>query len=266
MVHDAGFASAILVGDRELIEPMAQKLGFPASTEIIHEPEPAKAALQAVSLVRSGRAQVLMKGLINSADFLKAVLNPGVGLRTERILSHLVAFEIEGQEKLVFHTDSGINIAPSLQDKKEIVINAMLALRAMGITEPRVAILAANEVVNPKMPATVDARALMEMSLAGELPPGIVEGPIAMDVALNPEAARHKGIKSRVSGEVDIFVHPNIESGNIAGKTLLYYTRTRMAGVILGAAAPVVMTSRAETADGKFNSIALACIQAGKVN
>ena len=164
---------------------------------------------------------------------------------------------------MFFHTDSGMNIAPTLEEKKDILINAMLALNALGIERPNVAVLTANEVVNPKMPATVDAKALVDMSAAGELPPGVVEGPIAMDVALNPEAARHKGLISEISGKVDLFLMPNIETGNSVGKALMYYVKAKMAGIVLGATHPVVMTSRAESAEGKLNSIALAALMAG---
>lgn len=260
LAHEAGIANAILVGDEAQIKPMLDKAGLPANTPIINEPDTSQAALKAVSLVHKGEAQVLMKGLVNSSDFLRAVLNKEEGLRTGRLLSHLAAFEIPGQHKLLFVTDGGMNIAPNLQEKKDILISSMLTLNAMGIDMPRVAILTANEIVNPKMPATVDAKALADMSAAGELPPGIVEGPIAFDVAVSSEAAKHKKIKSQVAGQVDLIVAPNIETGNSIGKTLIYYAGAKMAGLVLGAANPIVMTSRAETAEGKLNSIALACL------
>ena len=256
----AGIARAILVGDENLINPLREKVGLSPETPVIHEPDANKAAMRAVSLVKKGEARVLMKGLINSSDFLKAVLTPTEGLRTGRLLSHLAVFEIPGEEKLVFHTDGGINIAPNLEEKKDILVNAMLALKAIGIANPYVALLTANEMVNPKMPATVDAKALVEMSRQGELPPGVVEGPIALDVAVSPQAAKHKGITSRISGKVDLFLVPNIETGNALGKSLIYYAKAKMAGLVLGATHPIVMTSRAETAEGKLHSIALACL------
>jgi phosphate butyryltransferase len=264
LAQDAGIAEAILVGDASIITPMAEEIGLPDNTLIIHEPETAKAVLKAVSLVKNGQAQVLMKGLINSSDFLRSVLHKEAGLRTGRLLSHLGAFEIPGQEKLLFITDGGMNIAPTLLEKKKILINAMLALHAMGITEPKVALLTANEVVSEKMPATVDARALVEMSIAGELPSGIVEGPIALDVAVSLEAAKHKGIDSKIAGKVDLMVVPNIETGNALGKSLIYFAKSKMAGIVLGATHPIVMTSRSETPEGKMNSIALACLVNGK--
>lgn len=258
--YDVGLADAILVGDAGLIKPLLAEVGLPADTRIVDEPEMTKAALTAVSLVRNGEAQVLMKGLVNTSDFLKAVLNAEVGLRTGRLLSHLGVAEIPGVDRLLFQTDGGMNIAPSLAEKKDILTNAMLALHAIGIAEPNVAVLTANEQVNPKMQATVDAKALADMAAAGELPKGVVEGPIALDVAASAEAAKHKGISSKVSGQVDIMLVPNIETGNSLGKSLIYYAKAKFAGVVLGATHPIVLTSRAETPEGKLNSIALACL------
>lgn len=260
LAYDEGIASAILVGDAKQIKLLSEEAGLPSDVRIVNETDNALAALKAVSLVHNGEAQVLMKGLINSSEFLRAVLNKDAGLRTGRLLSHLAVFEIPGQEKLLFVTDGGMNIAPSLEEKKDILINAMLALNDMGLVKPHVAVLTANELINPKMPATVDAKALADMSISGTLPPGIVEGPIALDVAVSAEAARHKNIASQVAGKVDLMLVPNIETGNAIGKTLIYYAGAKMAGLVLGAAAPVIMTSRAETAEGKLNSIALACL------
>lgn len=260
LAQDAGIAQAILVGDANLITPMLAEVGLSENTQVIHEPEITNAALKAVSMVKNGQAQVLMKGLINSSDFLRAVLHKEEGLRTGRLLSHLGCFEIPNQEKLLFVTDGGMNIAPTLQEKREILVNSMLALHAMGIKKPRVAVLTANEIVNGKMPATVDAKELADMSTRGEFPLGIVEGPIALDVAVSKEAAKHKGIESKVSGEVDLMIVPNIETGNALGKSLIYFAKGKMAGIVLGATHPIVMTSRSETPEGKMNSIALACL------
>ncbi len=164
LVQDAGIGEAVLVGDASLIRPLMEEVGLSANTRIIHEVEDSKAALKAVSLVKKGQAHVLMKGLINSSEFLRAVLHKEKGLRAGRLLSHLGAFEVPGEKKLLFITDGGMNIAPTLLEKKQILINAMLALHAMGIPDPKVALLTANEVVNEKMPATLDAKSLVEMS------------------------------------------------------------------------------------------------------
>ena len=260
MVQEAGIAQAILVGDATLITPMLAEVGLFDETKIIHEVDIGKAVQKAVSIVKCGQAQVLMKGLINSSDFLRAVLHKEEGLRTGRLLSHLGAFEIPGQKKLLFITDGGMNIAPTVEEKKEILLNSMLALQAMGIKEPHVAVLTANEAVNGKMPATVDAQTLVQMSVAGQFPSGIIEGPIALDVAVSQDAAKHKGITSKVSGNVDLILVPNIETGNALGKSLIYFANSKMAGIVLGATHPIVMTSRSETPEGKMNSIALACL------
>lgn len=257
--HDEGLAEAVLVGDAAQIRRLLPEVGLPENTPLVDEPDPALAALKAVAIVRRSPAAILVKGLVNSSDFLRAVLDPEQGLRTDRLLSHFAAFEEPGGEKLTYHTDGGMNITPGLAEKKQILENALLALQALGIEEPRVAVLAANEIVNPKMPETVDAQALMEMSRQGELPKAVVEGPVSMDVALSPQAAAHKKIQSAVSGQVDLFLVPDISAGNILGKALIYYGKFKSAGVILGATHPVVMVSRADTAQAKLNSIALAC-------
>ena len=262
MACDMGFARAKLVGDAALIQTLAQKVGLPGTTEILHESDIDLAALKAVELVRNGEAQVLVKGLINSSNFLKAALNPTLGLRSENILCHMAVFEIPGEKKLSFQSDGGMNIAPNLEEKKQILKNTIDALHKMGIAQPKVAILTANELVNPKMPATLDARALVEMWLAGEFSSSIVEGPIALDVALSAEAAERKGIESQIAGDTDIFILPNIEAGNILGKSLVHYAKAKMAGVVLGATKPIVLVSRSDNAEAKINSIALACLLA----
>jgi phosphate butyryltransferase len=263
LAADAGLAGAILVGDESKIRPLAEEAGL-SGYRVVHETEPVLAARTAVRLVREGEAQVLMKGLVNSSDFMRAVLNAEAGLRTGRLLSHLAAFEVPGQKKLIFLSDGGINIAPGLEEKKQILENALQALAAMGYAEPKVGILTANEQVTPKMPATADAAAIVEAWKSGAFSvPCVVEGPVALDVAVSPEAARHKRIDSAITGDPDLFIVPNIESGNLCGKTLIHYARARMAGLVLGASAPVVMTSRAESAEGKRDSIALACLVGG---
>ena len=264
---EAGLAQPMLVGDEALIRPFLARVGLPSSIPIVDEPDPAQAAVAAAKAVNGTQSGILMKGLVNSSDFLRAVLHPECGLRTGRLLCHLAAFEVPGDRKLVFHTDGGMNIAPNLAEKKDILASALLALADLGIPCPKVAVLTANEVVSPKMPATVDAQALAEMNRRGEIGPAIVEGPIAMDVALSREAAAHKGIRSEVAGDVDLFMVPGIEAGNLLGKALIYCAHAKSAGVILGATHPVVMVSRADSAAAKLHSIALACcIAAGSVH
>jgi len=263
--EDAGLARAILVGDAEKIKPLVAKVGLAADTEIIHETDDDQAALTAVKKVSSGEAQIYMKGLINSSNFLRAALNAEYGLRSGRTLSHFAAFEIPGEKKIIFKTDGGMNIAPDLAAKKGILLNAIEAVRNMGIPTPKVAVLTANEQVNPKMPATVDAKALVDMAAAGEFPPSVIEGPIALDVASSAQAAKHKGIVSKVAGDVDIFLVPTIEAGNIFGKLMIHYAKAKNAGIILGATNPIVMVSRSDTPEAKLNSIALACVALSRV-
>ena len=257
-VTDQGLAECILIGDGTRIERLMKEEGL-RNAEIINAPDPVEAALEAAYLVRQGKADVLMKGLVNSSDFLKAVLDSEKGLKTGKTLSHLAVFEVPDYPKLQFHTDGGMNLYPDLTVKKAIIDNSLEALKKIGLELPKVAVLTANEAVNPKMPSTVDAAELSELNRNGGFLPCIMEGPISMDVALSREAAEHKGIRSEISGETDLFVVPNIDAGNMIGKTLIYCAKAKMAGVILGAKSPVVMTSRAENAEGKLNSIILAC-------
>ncbi len=257
--QDEGLVKPILVGEASAIESLAGQAGL-EKAEIVNEPDQDEAALKAADLVRQGKAQILMKGLINSSNFLRAVLNKERGLRKSKLLCHLGVFEVPGTPRLMFHSDGGMNVAPDLEAKKEIIINVLTSMKNMGFDHPNVAVLSHNEQVNEKMPSTTDAAALVRMGQAGELPPCRIEGPMAMDVAASLEAARHKKIDSRISGQVDFFLMPNIEAGNMVGKTLIYYAKAKFAGLILGASHPVVMASRSDTPAAKLCSIALASL------
>lgn len=262
--YDEELAYAILVGDEALIRPLAAEVGLPADIRVVHEPDVDKAAHKAVELIRNGEAQVYMKGFINSSNYLRAALHPDHGLRKGGILSMLAGHELAGEKKLLFVTDGGVNIAPTLEEKKHILTNAIEALIAMGVEKPKVAVLAANELVNPKMPVTVEAKEIADLAQSGAFPPSIVEGPMAIDVAASARAAEHKGIKSEVAGDADLLLVPDIEAGNILGKTLVIYGKAKSAGVILGATHPMILTSRSESAEVKRNSIALACLIASR--
>lgn len=254
-------AEFTLVGDIEKIKTTAQKLAIPLEDVVlVHEPDDRKAAYRAVELVSSGQADVLMKGLINTADLLRAVLDKTVGLRTGRVLSHTAVYEAPGFGRLLMITDGGMNIAPTLQQKADIIQNAVQLAKVLGISPAKVAVLAAVEVVNPDMPATLDAAALTKMADRGQIRGAIVDGPLALDNAINPEAAKHKGIISPVAGQADILVTPDIEAGNMLGKSLVYIAKGKIAGLILGAAKPVVVTSRADTYEAKLMSIALGAL------
>lgn len=260
-VTDIGLCRVIMVGDREQIEALAAEAELGADKiEILDEKDPEKLGLSAVELVSSGRADIFVKGKMNTSDFLRAVLNRERGLRTGRQLNVLTCYEVPGEKKLFFISDGGMTIAPGLEDKVDILKNAVPVLHRMGIDEPRVAILAANEKASPKMPATMDAAALCEMAGRGQLPRAVYEGPIAFDVAMNPEAAREKKIESRVSGDVDLFLVPNIETGNCLGKAIGYFGKGQTAGIVVGAKKPVVMSSRAASVTGKLSSIAWAIL------
>lgn len=265
LAYDFELVEPLLVGDARLIKQYLADVGLPDSIEIVAEDDVQLAALKAVKLVSCGRADVLMKGLINSSDFLKAVLHKDYGLRTGALLSHLAVFEVPGQDRLLFHTDGGMNINPNLAEKIEIVKNALSALHTLGITKPNIAVLTANEQVNAKVLSTVHARELYKLAQAGYFGECTLEGPIALDVAASKQAAAHKGIKSEIAGCTDLFVLPNIEAGNMLGKALIYYADAKMAGIVLGAMHPIVLTSRADTPTGKLHSIALACLLSRRV-
>ncbi|RNF41087.1 phosphate butyryltransferase [Planococcus salinus] len=225
---------------------------------IHHTDGPQQAAREAVTSVSIGEADVLMKGMISTAVLLKAVLNPDIGLRTGNVLSHVAAFEIEGFDRLIFVTDAGMNMTPVLYEKAQIIQNAVHIARSVGVETPVVAPLAAVEVVNPNMQATLDAAALATMNRRGQIKNCIIDGPLALDNAVSAEAAAHKGIKGETAGKADILVVPNIEAGNILYKSLVYFARAKVGGVIAGAKAPIVLTSRADSAESKLFSLALA--------
>lgn len=264
IAEDIGLISPILVGDENKIKPLLNEVGLDENTPILHEEDDTLAVAKAVSVVREGKASVLMKGFVNTSTFMRGILNRDTGLRTGRLISLLAGYEIPGHNKIVFCSDSGVNVAPNLHQKKDILTNSLLALRSMGFENPKVAALAANEMVDPKITATADAKALVEMNERGELPSCIIEGPIAMDVACDAEAAKHKGIDSKIAGDVDLFFVPYIEVGNVLGKSWIYFNKAKWAGIVLGATNPVVLGSRSDTAEIKLNSIALACLASNK--
>lgn len=258
-----GIANAILVGDEEKIKEVAASINMDVSQfEIVHEANAAKAALKAVSLVSSGKADMVMKGLVDTANFLRAVLNKEVGLRSGRLMSHVAVFEIAGIDRLIFLTDAAFNMYPDLKDKIDIINNSVKMAHAIGIECPKVAPICAVEVVNPNMPATLDAAMLSKMSDRGQIKGCIVDGPLALDNALSEEAAKHKKVTGPVAGKADIMVLPNIEAGNVMYKTLTYTSDSRNGGLLVGTAAPVILTSRSDSFETKMNSIALAALVA----
>lgn len=253
-----GLVEGILIGDSSLIYREAEKCGLELKeNQVIHETDPEVIACRAVELVRLGEGDMLMKGLIDTAKLIKAVLDKDKGLRTGRALSHVAVLQVEGIDRFIFITDSGINIAPDLNRKAEIIQNAIEVARALGVKEPKVAVLTAIEVVNPEMPATVEAANLAKMAERGQIKGAIVDGPLALDLAISPEAAKHKRVNSLVAGQADILVVPYIEVGNVLLKALIHFARAKAAGVVMGAKAPIVLMSRSDAPETKTYSLAL---------
>lgn len=253
---------AILIGDVAKIKEMALEINMDLNQyTVIDKPDLMDSALEAVKMVSSGEADFVMKGLLDTSILLKAVLDKEVGLRTENLLSHVMVYEMPTYHKLLFLTDGGMNIEPTLEEKKSILKNALNAAKALGNTEIKVSCLAAKEKVNDKMKSTVDGAELKSLAINGYFGEGVVvEGPIAFDLAVSKEAAEIKGFKSPVAGETDIMLVPTIEVGNGIGKALTYLAKGKSAGVIMGAKAPVVLVSRADDAETKLYSIALGSV------
>ena len=268
---------ALLARDRNLIAPTLvapehrlraladeHKLDLSGCT-ILNSPHSHASAAQAVQLARDGRVQALMKGSLHTDELISAVLDRELGLRTDHRLSHVFFMDVPLYPKPLILTDAAINIEPTLEEKVHIVQNAIDFARAIGIAEPHVAILAAIETVNPKMRATLDAAVLCKMADRGQIKGGVLDGPLAFDNAISADAARAKGIKSAVAGKPDILVAPDIESANMLAKQLEYLTDSILAGLVLGARVPIVLTSRADTAETRLASAAIAVLYEHKV-
>jgi len=249
----------ILIGDKGKIEEILKKNGFTIGEEsIIHIPDDSEAAYKAVELINEDKADFIMKGKIQTADLLKAVVDKEKGIRTGRLMTHFAFLEIPTYHKLVVITDGGMVTYPDLEQKKGIVQNAVDVLLSLGYEKPKVAALAAVEKVNPKMPEAVDGYELKKMAESGEIQNCIIEGPISYDIAMSRESAEIKGFDSPVVEDVDIFLVPNIATGNILAKALIYSANAKMAGFIVGAKAPIILTSRGSSSEEKYLSIVLA--------
>lgn len=266
---ERNIANAILVGDEAKIKEIADSLHMDLSGyEIINEPDMIQASLTAVKLAHEGKADMYMKGLIDTKNFLKSVLDKEVGLRTGKPLSHVCVFEIPGIEQLLFLTDVAFMTYPTLEDKVHIINNTLPVAKACGIDCPKVAPLAAVEVVNPKMPATVEAAELAKMNEEGQITGCIVDGPLSLDLAIDPEAAKHKGATDRkIQGDADILLFPDIHAGNLVYKAIVHMVNGVKNGCILtGTKVPVILTSRSDTFETKVNSIALAAVVAEEMS
>lgn len=257
-----GIAEPILIGDIEETANIASKYGLDIEKfEKVDVKDLVETAKTAVLYVNEGKADFVMKGLIDTSILLKEVLNKEYGLRTDSLLSHVMVYEVPTYHKLLFLTDGGMNIAPELEEKVKIAKNAIKACKALGYETIKIAALAAKEKVSPKMPATVDANSLKELGENKEFGEGvIIEGPLALDLAISKEAARIKKFESEVAGDADVLLVPNIEMGNGVGKSLTYFAKAQSAGIIMGAKVPVVLVSRADTHEAKLNSIALGSV------
>ncbi len=255
MAADEGVANIILVAHKDKLKKTAEeeKVSL-AGFEIVYADTEEEMAEKAVKIVRDGGAHAIMKGLVKTATFLKAVLNKEWGIRRAKLLSHVALFEVPTYPKVIFLTDGGMVTYPTLDEKVHILNNALWVTSRLGYERPKVAVLAAVETVNPKMPATMDAAALTVMSWRKQIP-AIVDGPLALDNVLSKVAAAHKGIESPVIEDADIFLVPDIEAGNLLGKSFTYAAGGKMAGIVVGATVPVIVPSRADTYESKYFSL-----------
>ena len=248
----------IFIGDKEEIQNICAENGFDITgLRIIHEPEIDKAVEMAVRMLNSKQGDILMKGKVGTSSLLKCVLNKEWGLRTGNLLSHIALFEVETYHKLIAVTDVAMNIAPNLKDKIAIVNNSVSFLNRLGYVMPKVAVLGAVEMVNENMEATLDAALLSKMNQREQIRNCIIDGPLAFDNAVSLESAKHKGIKSEVAGDTDLLLMPDIEVGNVLYKSLVFFAKAKVASIILGAQVPIVLTSRSDSEQAKYDSILL---------
>lgn len=258
-----GLIAPILVGPREKIEAVATAAGLELGDLPLEDvPHSHAAAARSVALVREGRATLLMKGSLHSDELLHEVLAREGGLRTERRLSHVFAMSVPSYHKPLFVTDAAVNIFPGLDDKADICRNAIDLLHVLGIARPKVALLSAVETINARLPSTLEAAALVVMSLRGQIEGALLDGPLAFDNAISAEAARIKGIASDVSGDPDILLVPDLEAGNILAKQLIYLAGAESAGLVLGARVPIIFTSRSDSMRARVASCALGALLA----
>jgi phosphate butyryltransferase len=258
-----GIATADLIGDAHKIEAIAKDLKLDLVGVIIEDQtDDQEAATRAVSLVREGRANVLVKGQIKTSDLLKAALDRENGIRDKNLLSHIGLFEAPALGRPIILSDAGVVLYPSVEQRVIITQNAVEAAHRLGTPDPRVAILAANDTVHPSRPGSVDALVIARMAQDGWVSGATVEGPMSLDVAVDPEIAQSRGIESPVAGQADIVIVPNVDAGNIAAKALLYVGNGTMAGVVVGARAPIIINSRADDATTRLRSVAMAALVA----
>jgi len=262
--QQARIADCLLLGDPDHLGRLAEQAGLPADDLAIHPaPDPQQAVRLAMEMARAGEVDVVMKGAVATATFLRGALDRETGIRAARLLTHVGVYAVPGFGRLLLVSDGGVVVAPDLYQKAEIIQNAIDVALRLGIAEPKVAVLAAAETVNPRIPATLDAASLSKMAERGQIRGGIVDGPLALDNAISETSGQIKGIHSPVLGRADVLIVPDIEAGNLLGKALLYFGRGEMAGVVVGGRVPLVVTSRSGTRESREVSIALGVLLAG---
>jgi phosphotransacetylase len=258
-----GLIVPLLVGPEQRLRALAQQEGLDLNgLRIVDAADPQTAAAQAVQLVRAGEAEALMKGSLHTDELLGAVVSSQTGLRTARRISHCFVMDVPAYPKPLIITDGAVNLAPDLKAKRDIVQNAIDLAHVLGIAQPKVAILAAVETVNPDMPATIDAAALCKMADRAQITGGVLDGPLAFDNAISAEAAKTKKISSPVAGDADILLAPDLEAGNMLAKQLVLLARSDAAGIVLGARVPIILTSRADGVRARMASAAIATLMA----
>ncbi len=259
--RDAKLITAILVGEKKIIEEICKEYNFSLEGVIIHDAKDQDEMIKtSIKLVHDGEAQLLMKGKLSSSKILSGVLNKEWGISKNQMISHFSLFDLPEYHKLLGLTDVAMNIAPNLQDKIKIINNSVEFLEKLNVINPKIAVIAAIEGVNEKMQATLDAALLSIMNRRGQIKKCVIDGPLAFDNAINTESKEQKGIQSDVAGDADLLLVPDIEAGNVLYKAFVFFAKAKVAAVVLGAQAPIVLTSRADSRETKFNSIALAVV------
>jgi phosphate butyryltransferase len=259
-----GMVEATLAGDWPAIEAYSAQTGVDLTgATLFHEPDPLRAARHVVELAGTGRADVVVKGQIKTADLLSVALNRYTGIRGRGLLTHVGIFELPGMDRLIYLSDSGVVVYPDVYQKLDIINNVVQVAHLFGVPQPKVAILAASDTVHPKIPASIDALALSKMAEQGWVEGAVVDGPLGLELAISPRAAELEESESPIAGRADVLIVPNVEAGNIVAKGLLYFAHARMAGLVVGAKVPIVISSRADSAETRYLSLAMAAILAG---
>ncbi len=265
--HTMGLAQGVLFGDASKIQRLSEEIGMHLPYhKVIDRPDDVEATRMAVTFIREGKADILMKGKVTTPVILREALSRDRGLRNGHMLSHVALFEVPGYDRLFIMSDSGLNIMPNLEQKIGMVKNATAVAHRLGITQPKVAIVAGNESVNPDMPSSIDAALIAKMAERGQIRGCIIDGPLSLDLAVSEEAARAKAVDSEVAGHADILIMPNIDAANTLYKAVSFLFRAPINGVIVGGKAPIIITSRADLASAKLNSIALCVILTSSPN